>query len=1623
VPNRYTPSSTRISRLIEGHQTRDALDRLEFLIEAGTLLSSSLDYETTLRNVARLCVPYLADWCIVYVSQPDGSIRRLAVEHADPARDDLAQEVRSSTSIDPTSMFGVPRVVRTGTAEYHPDANASMLAADVYDPAQLAPLLEPIGITSWLCVPLTVHGRTLGAISLVYAGESRRYQPSDLALAEEIGRRAAIAVENARLFLDAQDAIGSREEALRARDEMLGRETDMRAEVVSAADRVRRLYESERSARAVAERNADLIARLHTVIAALADAVTVDDVAARVLAEGMSALGARAGAIGLVEDDRANVRLVAAAGLPNDDEQRYARFPLDADLPMADAIRTRALVLLRDTQERAERYPNLGTPDTPNPSIAVVPALLEHEAVGALAFTFSTPRWFDLNEQEFLLALGKHTAQAFERAKLYESERRAREAVEHSGTLLSKLADLTAGLAATITSPSVVEQAVELCARAVDAAAAVLARVEGDECVLVHAVGFPDHMLDPFRRFPVTSELPLSIAVRTEAPVFIHTIAERDERFPTLADIQPERDSFAALPLVLEGNVFGALAFSFHGSRAFGDEERAFFSSVAQHCANALQRGELYTEQVAARVAAEASEYRLAFLAKASEALNSSLDTRATLATLADLIVPELADWCIIDMLTDDGRLEMVGISHIDPSKVELARESRLRYPPRLDLPQGLGEVLRSKRAKLYDEITEDQLRLAAYDEEHLALLREVGFTSLMIVPLVARGRTIGLMTFVSAESGVRFDMEMLRFADELAARAAIAVDNALLYREARENETRLGDIVGSVDSIVWEADARTGDVLFINGRAAELAGFAVEEWTNAMSWAQMIHPEDRDEMLTRRREAVRRGESHELEYRIVTADARVRWFRDRVRVTGDAGARRLYGVTLDVTAEKLGELRRATAYAVTDAFATAETLNDATTRLVDAVCTTLGWDVGEVWLLDDEGMLRSVDLRYRPEYAAVALASRELVMRPGDPGFPGEVVAAREARWFTGDELQSYRRSGLLKRAGLLTAVSVPVLGDTDALGALQFMSSETRTPDPDLVELLTTVGRQLGQFVERSRVEAEVRAQRALLDALSETTIDGTLVVAPDGSIRSFNRRFAELWDLPQDVLDARTHEAAIGHVKAQVTDPEGFVARIAQLMANPEEVARDEIALADGRVFDRWSSPVRDGSGAYYGRAWYFRDVTEQKTTERELLAAGARARFLAMAAEMLSASLDTTEMLQGLADLCVPYLADACTIELIEQSPEIALRRVAGAYSDAELAEYASSPLARGWDTASVTFDVMQSGRPVIVPRIPDKVIARTAGGRPSRAQHPRATIVAPLIAGPAAVGAITFHRVRPGASYGGTELALAEDLGRRTALAVDNARLYADRSHVARTLQESLLPPSLPLIPRAAVAARYRAAGSGHEVGGDFYDVFETGDEWVLVIGDVCGKGAEAAAATALARYTLRASAMQARRPSRVLSMLNDAMLLQLAESRFCTVAYARLRALDDGGFRLTLACGGHPLPILLRADGTVREIGSAGTVMGAFPEPVLVDRSVRLAPGDTVVFFTDGVLDARGEDGLFGEERLAELIANSAGLDADALAGSIETTVARYSGDSPRDDVAVLVLQIGPDSQ
>jgi serine phosphatase RsbU (regulator of sigma subunit) len=412
------------------------------------------------------------------------------------------------------------------------------------------------------------------------------------------------------------------------------------------------------------------------------------------------------------------------------------------------------------------------------------------------------------------------------------------------------------------------------------------------------------------------------------------------------------------------------------------------------------------------------------------------------------------------------------------------------------------------------------------------------------------------------------------------------------------------------------------------------------------------------------------------------------------------------------------------------------------------------------------------------------------------------------------------------------------------------------------------------------------------------------------------------------------------------------------------------------------------------------------------------ANERLLFLSNATQLLASSLDYDETVSTLARLCVPAFADWAEVDLVESGGQV--RPLVVVHADPERLAYANQMRDRhplDLDEPRGLANVLRTGVSEFYPEIPDELLEAAPEEKREIARNLRlsSVMIVPLEVRGTVLGAMTLAYAESDRHYDEQDLRMTESLGRRAAIAIDNARIYRDRDHMARTLQRSLLPPALPTIPGADLAARYEPFGDGHEVGGDFYDVFKVAeDEWGMVIGDVCGKGAEAAAVMGIARFTTRAIAMSERRPSTLLTRLNEALMQQTTGERFCTACYCRIRR-DDKGFRVTVSLAGHPLPFVVRRDGSIQEVGSAGTFLGVFDDVQLSDEVVDLLPGDALILYTDGVL---GRSDTVGGAGLLPDFASRAGSSAESTADALVAGIVEREGGRFLDDVAVLVLSV-----
>jgi hypothetical protein len=415
---------------------------------------------------------------------------------------------------------------------------------------------------------------------------------------------------------------------------------------------------------------------------------------------------------------------------------------------------------------------------------------------------------------------------------------------------------------------------------------------------------------------------------------------------------------------------------------------------------------------------------------------------------------------------------------------------------------------------------------------------------------------------------------------------------------------------------------------------------------------------------------------------------------------------------------------------------------------------------------------------------------------------------------------------------------------------------------------------------------------------------------------------------------------------------------------------------------------------------------------------------RLKFLIDATASFDTSLDPAEALRNLARAAVPELAELCVIDLLDRSGTAIASTVAAALDpdvaagverlrrEVPLDLKGSHPVARA----------LASGTPCVVDDLADEG-ELAQGAQSDEHQHFMrdagygSAAVFPMMARGRTHGAISFLHVHSEARYGRGVLDVLEDLSGRAAMAFDNARLYAERTRVAQTLRRSLMPAVLPSIPGLELASFFRPLGAGSEVGGDFYDAFGDEHSFWLVVGDVCGKGAEAAALTGFLRHTTVAYARDATSPATVLTRVNRVMLEQDFDGRFATAILVNLR-IAGGEVAMTIASAGHPAALLARSGGATAQFGERGSLLGVFADPVIEEVSTVLGAGDSLALYTDGLMEAHAPAHTVTPEQMIAQLQRLAPTDAqeaiDALLGLVELD------EHVRDDIAILSARVTP---
>ncbi|MFL5769619.1 MAG: PAS domain S-box protein [Chloroflexota bacterium] len=722
----------------ERSSRKRAAELARLVADAGLRLDESSDLAGTIEAAAAVGIPDLADWCLIDLVDPDGSLRPVAAVAADAVRQAILDPI-GDLPIGAASREPAARVVRT---------HRPVLVENLNDPVDLrratgevddlAAIVTAIDARSMIVQPLLAKGEAIGAM-FFGVGPDRAYTSADLDVTAELAQRAALAISNAQV------------------------------------------HAAEQEARRAAEGAAERLERLQRVTRELATESTRDGVVALIVREGREAFGASGSVMAILGEPGLSV--VEAVGYDPDSVASMGSIPLDSRLPLAVATRTATPVWLSDLRE-AEADDELGASviaSSPNRSVCAVPLIADGITFGALGLSFAETRAFTEVERNHIGAYADLCAQALARVALTNIRERLVGDLEAERARLEELLQQApeglliaeAPTGRIVLANDRIEEIVRI------PKAELLHRIAGGEAYRGY---------DESGRELQPEDWPLARAVRGETVPYQEIELERPD-----------------------------------GSRTW----------VAKRAGPVLDRDGGVVAGVATII--DISAVRLArenrrILTTASEVFASSLDYEDTIRRVAETVVPTIADWVAVDVLDDKGVPRRLAVAHDDPAKVAKALELAERYPPDPDAPRGTAYVLRTGQPDMDFEVTDEMLAAAAVDEEQLEIIRWLGLRSWLCVPIVAGDQTLGAITLVAAESGRRFGPEDVGFAENLAARVALAISNAKAFREA----VRYKRVLDATLDAVVVFDPATLRISYVNQGVQDQLGYAAEDLVGA---------------------------------------------------------------------------------------------------------------------------------------------------------------------------------------------------------------------------------------------------------------------------------------------------------------------------------------------------------------------------------------------------------------------------------------------------------------------------------------------------------------------------------------------------------------------------------------------------------------------------------------------------------------------------------------------------------------------------------------------------------------------------------------------------------------------
>ncbi|MEO5842658.1 MAG: GAF domain-containing protein [Acidimicrobiales bacterium] len=778
----------------------------------------------------------------------------------------------------------------------------------------------------------------------------------------------------------------------------------------------------------------------------------------------------------------------------------------------------------------------------------------------------------------------------------------------------------------------------------------------------------------------------------------------------------------------------------------------------------------------------------------------------------------------------------------------------------------------------------------------------------------------------------------------------------------------------------------------------------------------------------------------------------------DFVRVLWRLGGQALQRALLLDDAER-SIFRGAQLQHATARFAAAVTLDDVAAVVVESLLPAVGAQAGEVSSYDREtNTVRFLTFHgygspseTRESFRTFSLDQPSVtrdVLRSGEPSFI-ETAEAWQARY---PEFAAY-----LRNTGVQATYVLPLIVDGAAIGTVGFSFTHPRRVTDDDRRFLAVAAGLCAQTLARTQAYAAERGAADRLGriqdisdlALTRLSLEELLEDLPARVARGLDCDFVRIL-LLDDAKEGLVERGRFGFSPDQpaVTVPirgglsgdvfTGGAPLVAADLSTVEvfnQELRQAAASAVGVPLSSGGEIIGVLDGATL-RPRHFRSEDVQflslaadriaTAIERSNAfaierAARERSEYLDRIGETLTRANGIGELMGAIANAAVPRLADWCAVVVVDADPSVAPHRVIAHVDPAkrDLERELESRLVFDPDAPFGAAAVIRTGQPEFYPAITIEMAAQA--GNPEletlvRELSIESAIIVPLSGRDRTFGALQLVQAESGRRYGSADVGLAFDVAGRIGAALDNVMLYERQRRVAETLQRSLLPVRLPQIPRLEIAARYLPATAGIDVGGDFFDIVQASEgHWSLVIGDVSGKGVDAAAFTAVARHTARAAARHGMSPAGVLMWVHDAFSIgPNPKGDFCTMVAVAWSQRDDDHI-VRIAAGGHPLPVVV-SGGKARFVGTYGSLLGAVADPHFVENEVVLGRGDWLLLYTDGVTDEPGAAAIDGDE-LLELLEATVYGNADDTAERLERALLQRCVNVRRDDIALILVR------